>query len=79
MLFRSAYYWEALFLEAIGDDLSKEGSRNSWVKLIALPADVMPEAWRTEAYQHLNITPTFTPTLRPTKTPTLTKTPTKTP
>ena len=74
-----AYYWEALFLEAIGDDLSKEGSRNSWVKLIALPADVMPEAWRTEAYQHLNITPTFTPTLRPTKTPTLTKTPTNAP
>ncbi len=69
------YYWEALFLEAIEDDLSQEGARNNWYKLIALPADAMPEEWRTEAYQHLNITPTFTPTLSPTRTPTKTPTP----
>jgi tetratricopeptide (TPR) repeat protein len=83
------YYWEALFLEAIGESQSDIGARNTWYKLIALPADVMPEAWRIEAYQHLNITPTFTPTLSPTKTPTETpsmtptmsptKTPTETP
>jgi len=73
------YYWEALFLEAIGDPLSIEGAQNSWTALIALPADVMPEAWRTEAFQHLKITPTFTPTLTPSGTPTVTPTVTKTP
>ena len=66
------YYWEALFLEAIGDTTSVSGARNCWYKLISLPTDVMPEAWRTEAYQHLNITPTFTPTPPPSKTPTKT-------
>jgi tetratricopeptide (TPR) repeat protein len=75
------YYWEALFLEAIGGPTSDLGARNNWFKLIALPADVMPEEWRTEAYQHLNITPTFTPTLTVTKTLTTTPTlrPTTTP
>jgi len=79
------YYWEALFQEAIGNDVSIEGARNNWTKLIALPVDVMPEAWRIEAYQHLNITPTFTPTMSPTRTRTptlslgLTKTATTTP
>ena len=72
-----AYYWEALFLEAIGDPTSDLGAQNNWYRLIALPADAMPEAWRNEAYQHLNITPTFTPTLRPSETPA--KTQTKTP
>ncbi len=66
------YYWEAQFLEAIGEPLSDQGAQNSWNALIALPADVMPEAWRTEAFQHLKITPTFTPTLTPTWTPTKT-------
>ena len=70
------YYWEAIFLEAIGDPTSILGALNSWHRLIDLPADVMPETWRTEAFEHLNITPTFTPTLRPSQTPT--KTPTKT-
>jgi tetratricopeptide (TPR) repeat protein len=69
------YYWEAQFLEAIGEPLSDQGAINCWNALIALPADVMPEAWRLEAYQHLKITPTFTPTLTPTKTPTQTQTP----
>jgi tetratricopeptide (TPR) repeat protein len=73
------YYWEALFLEAIGDPLSDQGAKNSWYRLIGLPADLMPESWRNEAYQHLNITPTFTPTLRLTKTPTGTPTPSSTP
>jgi hypothetical protein len=72
------YYWEAQFLEAIGDPLSQEGAQNSWNALIALPAEVMPPAWRTEAFQHLKITPTFTPTLtlpfNPTQTPTWTST-----
>ena len=68
------YYWEALFLEAIGDPTSDVGAHNYWLKLIALPVDAMPEAWRNEAYQHLKITPTITPTLTPTKTPTKTLT-----
>jgi tetratricopeptide (TPR) repeat protein len=67
------YYWEALFLEAIGDPQSALGAQNNWNALIALPADVMPEAWRTEAFKHLKITPTFTPTL--TTAGTLTSTP----
>ena len=66
------YYWEALYLEEIGDSLSLEGARNAWYKLIALPADVMPAEWRTEAFQHLKITPTPTKTLIPTITPTKT-------
>lgn len=75
------YYWEAQFLEAIGDPLSNQGAQNSWEALIALPANAMPDAWRTEAYQHLKITPTFTPTFTPTLTSILTTTwtPTKTP
>ncbi len=57
------YYWEALFLEEIGDTLSLQGANNAWYQLIALPADAMPADWRTQAFQYLNITPTFTPTL----------------
>ncbi len=70
-----AYYWMALFLEEIEDPTSALGARNYWYKLIALPADVMPEEWRTTAYLHLGITPTFTPTPRRTRTPTMTPTP----
>ncbi len=62
------YYWEAQFLEAIGDPLSNQGAQNSWEALIALPAEAMPEAWRSEAFQHLKVTPTFTPSLTPTLT-----------
>jgi tetratricopeptide (TPR) repeat protein len=74
------YYWEALYLEEIGDPLSLQGAKNAWTQLVALPADVMPEDWRAQAYQYLNITPTFTPTPRPTVTPKFTSTasPTKT-
>ena len=72
------YYWEALFLEAIGDPTSDIGARNNWLKLIALPAGAMPEAWRMEAFQHVDITPSFTPTLSPTRTLTATITPSPT-
>jgi tetratricopeptide (TPR) repeat protein len=68
------YYWEALYLEEIGDKLSLQGASNVWYQLIALPADAMPADWRTQAFQYLNITPTFTPTLTPTVTPTSTST-----
>jgi tetratricopeptide (TPR) repeat protein len=70
------YYWEALFLEEIGDPISDEAALNNWTRLIALPEDVMPESWRLQAYLHLNITPTFTPTFTPTLGPT--ETPTQT-
>jgi len=66
------YYWEALFLEQINDPLSKQGARNSWLKLLALPAGIMPTDWRETAFEHLGITPTRTPTNTSTKTPTLT-------
>ncbi len=79
------YYWEGLYLQEIGDKLSLQGASNAWYKLIALPADVMPEEWRTQAFQYLSITPTFTPTESPTITlpstamPTATVTPTQSP
>ncbi len=72
------YYWEALTLEEIGDPLSIEGARNAWYELIALPADAMPAEWRSQAFDHLKITPTFTPSLTPTITPTVTLTPSAT-
>ncbi|MGD0751223.1 MAG: tetratricopeptide repeat protein [Anaerolineales bacterium] len=68
------YYYEAVFLEEIGDKLSLQGADNAWNKLIALPADVMPIEWRMQAYQYLNITPTYTPTLIPTIIPKYTST-----
>ena len=68
------YYYEALYLEEFGDALSKQGAVNAFTKLIALPEDVMPADWRTQAFQYLKITPTFTPTLTPTITPTFTAT-----
>ena len=69
------YYYEGLFLEEIGDKLSLQGANNAWTKLIALPEDAMPEDWRTQAFQYLNVTPTATSTPSPTITPTLTSTP----
>ena len=67
-----AYYWEAHYLVEQGDTLSLQGAQNAWNELISLPPDAMPAAWRDEAYQFLNITPTYTPTLHAT----LTQTPT---
>jgi tetratricopeptide (TPR) repeat protein len=66
------YYWEGIYLEEIGDALSKQGAENAWYQLIALPADAMPTEWRVQAFEHLKITPTFTKTLTPTITPTFT-------
>jgi len=68
------YYYEAVYLLEFGDPLSKQGADNAWTKLIALPEDVMPADWRTQAFQSLNITPTFTPTPSPTITPSPTST-----
>jgi tetratricopeptide (TPR) repeat protein len=77
------YYWEALFLESIGDSLSMEAAFNNWNKLIGLSEDSMPKEWRITAFLHLNITPTYTPTLSPTltsgSTPSVTRTPESTP
>ena len=70
------YYWEAVYLEEIGDKLSLQGADNDWNRLIALPADVMPVEWRMQAYQYLNITPTYTPTVIPTIIRKYTSTPT---
>jgi tetratricopeptide (TPR) repeat protein len=68
------YYYEALYLQEFGDPVSKQGADNAWTKLIALPEDAMPADWRTQAFQSLNITPTFTPSSSPTITPTPTST-----
>jgi tetratricopeptide (TPR) repeat protein len=70
------YYWEALFLEGIDN---QEGADACWNRLLALPADVMPGDWRTQALVHLKITPTATKTLIPSATRTRTKTKTPTP
>ncbi len=70
------YYWQSIFLDAMGDPI---GERASWYRLIMLPEDAMPAEWRTEAFEHLNITPTPTKTLVPTATRTRTLTPTKRP
>jgi tetratricopeptide (TPR) repeat protein len=75
------YYWQSLFLVDMKDP---QGERASWYRLIMLPADVMPAEWREQAFEHLDITPTYTPsstptiTYTPTRTPTKTKTPTPT-
>jgi tetratricopeptide (TPR) repeat protein len=66
------YYWESIFL---GEMKDIPGERASWYRLIMLPADVMPEEWRAQAFQHLNITPTSVPTKIPTKIPSKTPTP----
>lgn len=70
-----AYYWMAIFLTKIGDDLSMQGAANYWSRLIGLPADSMPEQWRQEAFEHLGITPTITPSVEPTSIPSHTPTP----
>jgi len=67
-----AYYWEARYLDEKGDPISLQAAENAWNQLITLPPEAMPDTWRNEAYQHLNITPTYTPTLHAT----LTQTPT---
>lgn len=66
------YYWESIFLDAMGD---AAGERASWTRLVALPPDVMPAEWRTEAFKQLGITATPTKTTVRTPTPTKTKKP----
>jgi tetratricopeptide (TPR) repeat protein len=63
------YYWQSIFLNEMKDEV---GERASWYRLIALPPDVMPAEWRTQAFKALGITPT------PTKTPYRSPTPTRT-
>ncbi len=65
-------YLEAKLLE----DLQKiPAAKETWHRLLMLPASAMPEDWRNEAFSTLKITPTVTPTLRYTYTPTMTATP----
>jgi len=73
------YYWRAKSLEKMGQ-LAQ--AKRDWEALLALPADAVPAAWRTEARQRLaalatptNVTPTVTRTPTATKTPTVTSTP----
>lgn len=75
------YYWRANAQEKMGQ---LAGAKRDWEALLALPAEAVPAAWRTEARQHLvaMTTPSVTPTVTRTPTATLTpkpKTPTPTP
>ncbi len=67
------YYWRAKSQDAMGGQFA--GAKRDWEALLALPAEAVPAAWRTEARQHLAAlnTPSLTPTI--TKTPTATSTP----
>jgi tetratricopeptide (TPR) repeat protein len=66
------YYWRAKSLEEMGQFAP---AKRDWEALLALPAEAVPAAWRTEARQHLTAmtTPSVTPTV--TRTPTPSKTP----
>ncbi len=61
------YYWEATFLEKMGNNAA---AKETWRHLLQLPAEAMPEDRRNEAFLHLGIKPTKTPILRYTLTPT---------
>ncbi len=67
------YYWRAKSQDAMGGQFA--GAKRDWEALLALPAEAVPAAWRTEARQHLVAltTPSVTPTV--TRTPTVTSTP----
>lgn len=78
------YYWRALSLEGLPeqDDRTRSAAVRDWEALLALPPEVYPKAWGSEAQQHLAAlyTPTITPrpatataTLKP-ATPTATPT-----
>jgi len=73
------YYWRAKSQEKMGQ-LAQ--AKRDWEALLALPAEAVPAAWRTEARQRLaalatptNVTPTVTRTPTMTRTPTVTSTP----
>lgn len=79
------YYWRALSLEGLPeqDDRIRSAAVRDWEALLALPSELYPKAWVSEAQRHLAAlyTPTITPkpatataTLKPatpTPTPTL--------
>ena len=67
------YYWEAVFLEKMGQSGPAQAS---WRRLLSLPEDAMPADWRNEAFLKLGIKPSITPSLQYTLTPTGTSTPT---
>lgn len=67
------YYWEAVYLEKMGQN---EPAQASWQRLLNLPEAAMPVDWRNEAFLHLGIKPSSTPSLQFTLTPTGTSTPT---
>jgi tetratricopeptide (TPR) repeat protein len=69
--FAKLYYWRAKVLETAGNSVA---AMADWRALLALPANAVPSAWRTEAR---SIVPTDTPTA--TYTPPPSKTPTETP
>lgn len=54
------HYWWALTLEELGDFYA---AQESWQIVLDLPTEAVPEAWREEAEQRLQSTPTTTPTL----------------
>lgn len=79
------YYWRALSLEGLPeqDDRTRSAAVRDWESLLALPPEIYPKAWGSEAQQHLAAlyTPTVTPrpatataTLKP-ASPTPTPTP----
>ena len=71
------YYWRANAQEKMGQ---LAGAKRDFEALLALPAEAVPAAWRTEARQHLTAMATPSVTLTVTRTPTPTKMPgTKTP
>ena len=77
------YYWEAIFLEEVGDENSLQWAQQRWQQLLALPADLilpasMPKDWRQQASAHLKNTPTLSPTPNRAVTATRTATPTRT-
>lgn len=80
------YYWRAKSQDAMGGQFA--GAKRDWEALLALPAEAVPAAWRTEARKRLetfstpSVTPTISRTPTPSRTPTATQTPkpgTKTP
>jgi tetratricopeptide (TPR) repeat protein len=74
-----ADYWEAISLEELEETKAAE---HYWHNLLALPSDfvlpkeVVPDDWREQAKQYLEITPSPTATPTFTSTPKVTQTPT---
>jgi tetratricopeptide (TPR) repeat protein len=67
------YYWEAVYLEKMGQT---DASQGSWRRLLTLPETAMPVDWRNQAFLKLGINPSPTPTLEYSLTPSETQTPT---